>query len=169
MSYQLSQYRPPKLTKNFRNAVQWLYRRFFSVHRDRQISRFRFPKKLLVAEEEFSEKWTEFFDAFGTHYVTEMTTGSRFKALTILKKSTTKRVEESKQSVTQEMSYSVNFKNIAMAVVGGGAIDAAMSAAKEVMKKAKGGAGKLVQSLGDKSGNMFPFSYFHQVTCFVFN
>ena len=99
-------------------------------------------------EDSYSEKWFEFFNAFGTHYVSEMTTGSRFKAFSILKKTTTKQVEESKKSITKEVSYSVNFKNIAMAVVGGGVVDAAMSAAKEVMKKAKGGGGKH----GDKAG-----------------
>ena len=66
-------------------------------------------------------------------------------------------------SVTKEVAYSVNLKNIAMAAVGGGALDAAMSAAKEVMKKAKGAGGKQVQKLGDKAG-AFNFHFFRSIS-----
>ena len=144
MSYKLSMYMPPKPTKNFQNAVDELVARYHHVARGRM-----FGKKALgidTVEEKISEKWFEFFDTFGTHYVEEMTTGSRFKGLSILSKETTKRVEESKTSVTESISAEVNFKNIAMAAVGGGAMEAVSAVSK---------AGKAGQALKGMKGYGF--------------
>ena len=139
MSYKMSMFNPPKVTKNFARAVEQLMERFHSVSRTRTLSS-HFKSRhanLELIEAEFSEKWANFFETFGTHFIEEMTTGSRFKAISTLEKTVTKMIEQTKSSATQEISGSVNFKNIAMAAMGGGAMDAIGSAVEAAAKGIK--------------------------------
>ena len=143
---------PPKPTENFLNAVSELASRYHHVSRARTISNIHrmLPNNgLEILEQDMSEMWFTFFDTFGTHYVEEMTTGSRFKGLSILRKELTKRVEESKTSVTETISAEVNFKNIAMAFVGGGALEA-VSAVSKVSK-----AGQALKGMNGECDTFF--------------
>ena len=129
MVYKLASFSSPRITKNFENAIMELYAQEARVSRYKvfgsQLNSKQFLNSKRQTEEIYQNLWFAFFDEFGTHFIDDMVTGSRYRTETFISKSVVEEAKSSGTSVSTQITVSINVKKIAkdvgMAFATGGA------------------------------------------------
>ena len=141
----------PPITKNFENAITEIYAQQSRVSRYRSLSgsqrnRPNFESVRREAEARYMELWFAFFEEFGTHYIDDMITGSRYRTETFISKEMVEEARSTGTTVSTQITVSINVKKIAMDL----AMAFATGGASLAMQAALGGFSGMADGLKDR-------------------